>query len=604
MPQVFVVYHKDSLRIKSDILEPIHVGRANATETNIVQLNDIIGDDTGDNISFKNDRYCELTAQYWAWKNCKSDYIGFFHYRRLFNLNNSSSLCEFYDVNNKFLADAGLNDSNINSLCQKFDIILPPVYDVHPAGFKNYLMTNYDFYVKFHEKKHIDLTISILKSKYPEYSESADEYFKSKKSFFFNMFIMRSDIFSEYMEWLFDILGTLEAILNEQNDQKQSRLYGFLSERLLNIFILYKMKNFPDLKLLHCRNLLYYSPCFKPVEFDKKRYIANLKRQEKIEKVKEPINIVFSTDNNYVQHFCAALISILLNSSSENFRVFVLDGGISDKNKQKIEKLKRVKDFNIEYLNIDNGYFSDLPLNRSYISIATYYRLLLPEILPTDVKKVIYLDCDVIVKTDIAEMWNENLEGYLAAAIEDEGCISQIKRLNLPDKNSYFNAGVMFFNIDELRKLDFQNMWKTYFKQNEDIILLQDQDILNGVLNGRCKFLSLRWNANGRLYSKNNLLEHFYSYEDADSAAHNPAIIHYTDKNKPWMKLCSHPLQKEYFKYLLYTPFKYKVPIYLIRMFVFKPIAFLNAHRKSIISVRFNKKEKSVMLFGKKICFS
>ena len=87
--KIFIAYHKDAQRIKSDILTPIHVGHAIAPEIVKNQLQDMIGDDTGDNISYKNLNYCELTALYWAWKNCDADYIGFMHYRRhlSFNLN-------------------------------------------------------------------------------------------------------------------------------------------------------------------------------------------------------------------------------------------------------------------------------------------------------------------------------------------------------------------------------------------------------------------------------------------------------------------------------------------------------------------------------------
>ncbi|MDD7441233.1 MAG: DUF4422 domain-containing protein, partial [Sutterellaceae bacterium] len=83
--KIFLSFHKDSARIQSNILTPIHVGRAIATDAVKQSLADIIGDDTGDNISRKNPNYCELTAQYWAWKNCDSDYIGFMHYRRHLN---------------------------------------------------------------------------------------------------------------------------------------------------------------------------------------------------------------------------------------------------------------------------------------------------------------------------------------------------------------------------------------------------------------------------------------------------------------------------------------------------------------------------------------
>ena len=98
--RIYLSYHKDSERLKTDILTPIHVGRAIASEEARSRLSDIIGDDTGDNISIKNASYCELTAQYWAWKNTKSDYVGFFHYRRhlIFSEDNHKSENKFGTV--------------------------------------------------------------------------------------------------------------------------------------------------------------------------------------------------------------------------------------------------------------------------------------------------------------------------------------------------------------------------------------------------------------------------------------------------------------------------------------------------------------------------
>ena len=158
------------------------------------------------------------------------------------------------------------------------------------------------------------------------------------------------------------------------------------------------------------------------------------------------------------------------------------------------------------------------------------------------------------------------------------------------------------FNIKNLREIDFQKIWKEFYANNQDIITLQDQDILNGVFNGKCLFVPLQWNTNGRLYTKDNLIEHQYSYEEATFAAHNPAIIHYTDRNKPWHFQCSHPLVSEYFKYLFMTPWKTNAFVYWARFIMYKPFAGLNnKNRKKIISIRLNRRETSVTLLGHKL---
>lgn len=88
--KIFVAYHKDTEMLQAtDILIPIQVGRA----VNDIRL-DIQGDDEGDNISYKNARYRELTAQYWAWKNAEADYYGFMQYRRHFAFREILNLAE------------------------------------------------------------------------------------------------------------------------------------------------------------------------------------------------------------------------------------------------------------------------------------------------------------------------------------------------------------------------------------------------------------------------------------------------------------------------------------------------------------------------------
>lgn len=603
--KIFVAYHKDEQRIKSDILTPIHVGRSVASPEVTESLKDIIGDDTGDNISLKNPNYCELTALYWAWKNCDADYIGLFHYRRLLNLGASLSNCQIYNVEEQELQKYGITSQNIGKYCEKYDIILPPVFPTHIAGLPEDLLTNYEFYCKEHIKENLDTLIDVISQHFPEYIEDTRDYLNSKKSFFFNMFIMKREIYDAYMEWLFSVLQKVEEKIIIPDDSYQSRVFGFLAERLQNIFVNHLQRTRKDIKICYTNNVLYYSPCFKPVEFNRSLVqLGKFAYKNKTVSDNQTINLVFSVDNNYIKHCAVSLVSILLNSAKGNrFRVFILDGGLSEKNKKKFELLKEIREFELNFIKIDNNYFRDLPLNRSYISIATYYRLLLPEILPTDIDKVIYLDSDIVVVEDIANLWNVNLEDNFIAAVEDEGSLEQVKRLKLPAKNLYFNAGVCIFNIKKIREIDFQNIWKKYFEENKNRITLQDQDILNGVFNGKCRYVGLRWNANGRLYSNFNILEHAYSETEAEYAVHNPAIIHYTDKNKPWMKRCNHPLKKEYLRYLFFTPWKNEIVKLAVQMSVFKLPVLIRDNRKKIVSLRLNKKEKSLTLFGQRVFY-
>ncbi len=285
-----------------------------------------------------------------------------------------------------------------------------------------------------------------------------------------------------------------------------------------------------------------------------------LKAQNKTETLnnQEIINICFASDDNYAQHLAVAISSILKNSSKNDiYNIHILNGDISGDNKEKILNLKKIRQFNCYFYNMEKFDFSLLPLNREYISAATYYRLFITDILPKDIDKLIYLDCDIIAKVDLKILHSFDISGYLAGVIEDEGSITQSLRLKLPVENNYFNAGVMVFNLKQLRSFDLKEKCFNYYKANQNIITLQDQDILNGVFNGKCKFLPLCWNANGRLYRYNEL-KHNYTKKDEAIAKKHPAIIHYTDTGKPWDKHCYHPLQIEYFKYKWFTKYKWK----------------------------------------------
>ncbi len=564
--KIFVSYHKPAELIKSNILTPIHVGRALAKNNpNYSWMKEhMIGDDTGDNISEKNPNYCELTAQYWAWKNCDADYIGFFHYRRFLDLADGAGE-EIEKCNPENYIEYGWDTKNIQKLSKEYDIILPEVYYVHPTDLPKDIMSPYKFYKRDHNIEDLDIIINIIKNDYPEFIPAMEDYLYGAQSVFFNMFIMRKDLFNNYCSWLFDILEKSEKYIKISENSYQKRVFGFLAERLLNIYVLYLQKENPMLKVLNTK-LITVIP--EVIKFDKNKFQLGqqiyLKEKQPLP-IERKIEVVFATDNCYCRHCCSAIASILLNAdSSSTFHFHILDGGLDKAHQAKLLSLKRIRNFEMSFYDMKQYDFSQFKHNRKHISEATYYRLYLTELLPKEIDKVIYLDCDIIVEKDLKNLWDIDISKYYAGVVEDEGSVRQQRRLKLPSENKYFNAGVLLLNIKILRNFDFKKACLTYFYANESIITLQDQDILNGVFNGKCKFLPLCWNANGRIYQGNNL-EKSYSREEEIEAGYNPSIIHFTDVNKPWKYTCQHPLKEEYWKYLNYTNYKDKVFLHLIR---------------------------------------
>jgi hypothetical protein len=232
--KIIVCYHKKSNILKNEVLLPIHVGKAISN----IEIDGTVGDNTGENISSKNGSFCELTGLYWLWKNVDADNYGLFHYRR------------FLDIKNKYTTQSypsmiDLSDWSqeaLDEIMSENDIVLPHS-SVMPA-------TLYEQYKSSHIIKDLDICIDILRRDYPQYEPVIEQVLNTKEIYFCNMFIMKKELFNEYCEWVFDILSKAEKqITTEEYDKYNKRVFGFLSERLLNIFIAYKKLTQPNLKI-------------------------------------------------------------------------------------------------------------------------------------------------------------------------------------------------------------------------------------------------------------------------------------------------------------------------------------------------------------------
>ena len=269
----------------------------------------------------------------------------------------------------------------------------------------------------------------------------------------------------------------------------------------------------------------------------------------------ENVHVVFAINNSYSQQ-CAVVIASILKNSDAFYHFHVLDGGITDKNKRKLCKLKKIKDFNISYYDMKKYDFTSLPLNRDWISVETYYRLYISDIIDKSIDKIIYLDCDIVVKADLRELYNIDLHDNYFGAVLDETYKDNAERLGL---QRYFNAGILIFNLNKLRNIQVAENSINFYKQNSSKIMYQDQDLLNCLYSENTLYLPFTWNVTSLLYLKdicdNNL---YISLEEQELALKNPKIIHYTGGglNKPWVENSIHPLSFEYFNYLKYTPFQ------------------------------------------------
>ncbi|EFK31174.1 DUF4422 domain-containing protein [Lactobacillus delbrueckii] len=217
--KIFVITHKEfKLHTKdADLYQPMLVGAAIGNKGD----SSYIRDNSGDNISSKNGSYCELTGIYWIWKNSKEDIVGIDHYRRYF-VEKKSKFKQRY-----------LTSEDIERCFKKYDIILPTreteIYNHKSAK---------EFFIENHGKEVWNSTREIICRLVPEYVEDFDWFANQKTGYCYNMMICNKKIFDDYCDWLFKILGELEkeTDLTKYSDYNK-RMYGFVSERLVNVWI-------------------------------------------------------------------------------------------------------------------------------------------------------------------------------------------------------------------------------------------------------------------------------------------------------------------------------------------------------------------------------
>ncbi len=212
--KIYIATHKELQYPYKECYIPIQVG------ADINKKLNYMGDNTGDNISKKNKNYCELTALYWIWKNSEADIVGLEHYRRYLYKNIFSNKAKNL-----------LSKEDIIKTLNKYDIILPKPMYMSKNNVKE------QFAIK-HNVEDLQVCKEIIKEIYPEYEESFDKVMNSHHMYTCNMVITKKEIFNDYMKWLFDILFEVEKRVDiSKYSDYNKRIYGFLSERLFNVWL-------------------------------------------------------------------------------------------------------------------------------------------------------------------------------------------------------------------------------------------------------------------------------------------------------------------------------------------------------------------------------
>lgn len=218
---------------------------------------------------------------------------------------------------------------------------------------------------------------------------------------------------------------------------------------------------------------------------------------------------------------------------------------------------------------IEGNLFEDYPsLQNAYLSKAAYYRLFLTDILPVDIERALYLDCDLLVLKSLSGLWNVDIRNVAVAAVIDSmECyhVEWYNRLRYNPAKLYFNSGVMLINLKYWRDNNALAQFMDYLATCRERIVSHDQDILNAVFQDHKIMLPLEYNLQEGILLKKR---RFYYWDYASKfieTVKDPVILHYT-VNKPWQITCKHPRKDLFFEFCNQTQWKgFKLQKYPIK---------------------------------------
>jgi lipopolysaccharide biosynthesis glycosyltransferase len=264
------------------------------------------------------------------------------------------------------------------------------------------------------------------------------------------------------------------------------------------------------------------------------------------------IHIACAADADYVKPMAVMLRSLFANvGPGRTVRVHALDGGIHDRDKARIAEACGDRG-SIHWLAATHSQFPGVPL-WGRMSVSTYYKLLIADRLPTDLAKVIWLDCDMVVLGDVARLWDHDLAGRHALATQDSvvplvssrSGVAAWQELGLPGDATYFNAGVMMIDLALWRRDRVGDRALDYVRQHRDRVYFWDQEGLNAVLAGQWGELDPRWNYNASIPP-----------DSTRTGRGDPWIVHFAGNLKPWLFDVRNESTDLYFRYLDMTPWK------------------------------------------------
>lgn len=268
------------------------------------------------------------------------------------------------------------------------------------------------------------------------------------------------------------------------------------------------------------------------------------------------MNIACTIDDRFTRQCATMLRSLRQSNPDTHCHVYLLHDGIAPQMLDVLSGDLRGFLDNVQPVQLDTAALRDFHID-GHISLATYFRLLLPSALPPSVDRVLFLDCDLLVVDSLSPLWSLEMAGAPLAAVESPNPLQHVERLLLAAGEHYFNAGVLLIDLERWRARDVLGEAKDFYVRHRERVRWHDQDLLNQLFRGQWHRLSPRWNALPQLWSPDDSFRgHIPRCPPSLAGVGGPAIVHFAGGGacKPWNYHCRHPYRDDYRRLAAATP--------------------------------------------------
>ena len=268
----------------------------------------------------------------------------------------------------------------------------------------------------------------------------------------------------------------------------------------------------------------------------------------------DTISLLTTLDQNYLPQLQVMLTSLSVNNPGESFSLYLIHSGIPEEALSGVRQQCEAYGYLFSPIEVDDSLFRNAPVTRQYPK-EMYYRLLAPVLLPGDLKRILYLDPDILIINPLRPLWETKLKGNIFAAAAHTGkteLANSVNKLRLGTEEDYYNSGVLLMDLEAGRQEIEPQLLFDFVEQHRKELLLPDQDILNALYSERILPLDdVLWNYDARNFS--NYLLRSGGICDLHWVMEHTAILHFCGKEKPWKPKYLHRFGILYLHYMQLT---------------------------------------------------